>query len=196
MHNTIYVVAGGPSLTGYDWSKLRDKRVIAVNRSYEVLPYAEIVYFSDKRFFHWHEKGLIAHSAVKVTGAKLEHPEVDNVSFSGRGGLSTVPGVLRSGNCSGYAAINLAIQMGATSIVLLGFDMKFSAGDSHWHDGHPIPNKERQFKKMLPFFETMLRTSRALNVSIINACPESAITCFQKIQLEQAHNYTGVKHGE
>ena len=48
---TVFVVASGPSLADVDLEQLRGLNVIAINRSYEAVPWAEILYFSDARFF-------------------------------------------------------------------------------------------------------------------------------------------------
>ena len=45
------------------------------------------------------------------------------------------PGVIGDGGNSGFQAINLAAQMGASQIVLVGFDMRIDAG-LHWHGRH------------------------------------------------------------
>ena len=183
MDDTIYIVAGGPSLKGFDWGRLNSKRVIAVNRSYEVLPNAEIIYFSDKRFFYWHKEKLLKHKARKITGAVLNHPDIEEIRFSGRGGLDRRPGYIKNGNNSGYAAINLAYHLRPSTIVLLGFDMRFEDGNSHWHDGHPIKNKETQFEKMVPYFKTLALHLKAAGIEVLNACPDSSVECFTKIPL-------------
>ena len=42
-----------------------------------------------------------------------------------------------SGSNSGYQAINLAYLLGATRIILLGFDMSNHSGLSHFFGDHP-----------------------------------------------------------
>jgi len=182
--STIYIVAGGPSLRGYDWYKLKDRRVIAVNRSYEMLPWAEVIYFSDLRFFEWHREALLAHKGRKITGSRLEHPKVERYRLTGQKGLDLTPGCLRSGNNSGYAAINLAVHLGARSIMLLGFDMCFDKSGTHWHDGYTVLNRERQFSKMLPFFDSLPPYLKTIGVTVVNACIDSRLDVFEKIPLE------------
>lgn len=187
MSDIIYIAAGGPSLKNFNWRMLEGKRVIAVNRSYEKVPNAEIIYFSDLRFFEWNQRGLLDHSAEKITGSKLEHSKVTKIKLTGMNGLDLNEGCIKSGNNSGYAAINLAIHKGAKTIVLLGFDMKFAPeGDTHWHNGYVVANRERQFTKMLPCFDTISEPLRNAGVSVYNACPDSAIKVFPKITLDEA----------
>ena len=101
-------------------------------------------------------------------------------------GLDPNYGGLRSGNNSGYAAINLAHHLEYTTIYLLGFDMKFSGQDSHWHSGYPATNRERVFEKMIDCFDTLVAPAKELGLTIINANPNSKIKCFPKITIEEA----------
>lgn len=183
----FYIVGGGPSLLGFDWSCLKDKRVIAVNRSFEVLPDAECVYFSDLRFWDWHKDSLVKHRAKKISGIRrMSHEAIETYKITGLTGLDMDPGCLRQGNNSGYGAINLAVHLGAKEIILLGFDMQFSSGRSHWHDGYPVLNAERVFRKMMGFFDTLVEPLKQLDVSVLNANPSSLLTAFPKISLEEA----------
>jgi hypothetical protein len=184
----IYIVAGGPSLKGYNWSLLRNKRVIAVNRAFEVLPKAEITYFSDKRFFDWFEKPLLAHPSRKITGARIEHPNVENYKFTGARGLDTRPGYLRTGNNSTYAAINLAYHLGARMIIILGLDMRFGDdGATHFHSGYETANMAKSLDKMKPYFASMAEALLDHDIVALNASMHSDVDEFERIPLEAAH---------
>ncbi len=184
----IYIVGGGPSLKGYDWNLLVGKRIIAINRAFQVLPNAEYVYFSDVRFFDWYKESLLQHKGLKITGGKIDHPAVVKYKFTGISGLDTRPGHLKSGNNSLYAAMNLAYHLGVNTIVLLGLDMCFSATrETHWHSGYITVNMVRQFPKMKPFFVTIAGPLEDRRISVLNANMDSEITCFEKIPLGEAH---------
>lgn len=186
--STIYVVAGGPSLNGYNFNLLKNKRVIAVNRAHEKLPNAEVIYFSDKRFFEWFEGPLLGHTGRKVTGANLHHPAVENYQLTGHKGLDERPGCLKAGNNSAYAAINLAFHMGAERIVVLGLDMKFGpGGETHWHSGYVTMNMVRSFEKMKPFFSSLAHDLLDHDVTVLNANMDSNVDVFERIPLEVAH---------
>lgn len=190
MPETIYVVAGGPSLINFDWPKLDDKRVIVVNRAFQKLPNAEVVYFSDVRFFNMYETELLKHDATLISGSRLDHASVEKYSLTGIKGLDLTPGCLRSGNNSGYAAINLAVHKFAKRIILLGFDMKFSNDHHHWHDGYhmkgnQLVERERKFSKMIPYFKYLVEPLNDLGIEIINACPDSALEAFPKATINE-----------
>lgn len=189
---TLYSVGGGPSLRGFDWDRLGHRRVIAVNRAFEALPGAEIVYFTDARFWRWHHEPLKEHAGRLITAAREARiippcARLEFVRITGTKGLDTRPGHVRSGNNSGYAAINLAVHEGAKRIVLLGYDMAYQSneqGGTHWHDGYPTgPGR---VEKMLPFFDSLVEPLRELDIEVINANPDSAIQCFPKCALEEA----------
>jgi len=183
----FYVVGGGPSLRGFDWSRLQSRRVIAVNRAFEKLPDAEVVYFSDLRFWNWNKDALLRHTGRKASCMrKLRHPEIESYETTGISGLETTPGKIRHGNSSGYAAINVAVHRGAQEIVLLGFDMRFVDGRCHWHDGYPVANVEKSFKQMVKYFDTLVGPLKEVGVLVLNANPDSAIGAFPKISLGEA----------
>jgi hypothetical protein len=89
------------------------------------------------------------------------------------------------GDNSGFQAINLALHFGARKIWLLGFDMKNSA-QRHFFGDHPpgilkakgAPN----YDHFVGHFDTAARMLPA-DVEIINATPDSALTCFPRGKL-------------
>lgn len=197
MDNIIYIVGGGLSLEGYDFSLLDDRRVIAVNASYEYLPNAEIVYSSDSRFFDIfdHDVPLILHTGRKATiDNKTKFPGTEVYKNTGRAGLELTPGCLRNGNNSVYAAINLAAHEGARTIVLMGVDMKCSTTKTHYHGGHSVEGKKvhmhpRVFNKMIKYFSTLTYPLSMIGIEVFNAVGEegSDLKSFPTIDLKDVH---------
>lgn len=199
-HSTIYCVGGGISLKAVDFRRLNRSRVIAINKAFLDLPHAEVVYFTDKRFYDWFcHKNLLKHSGRLVSvSAQMNDPRVEQWRLSGRTGIDLTPGRLCGGNNAGYAAINLAMHLGARRIILLGYDMtapdaddessEYMEGDTHYHGRYPVRLRKNVFTKMLPYFRTLVKPARDLGVGIINAVgePESRIDCFPKVPLEEA----------
>ena len=86
MNETYYIVGGGPSLTGYDWDLLKGKMLIGINRAFEVVPWADIIYFSDFKFFEeYQHKGLLDVESILVTNSDKIHGYRKEWSGSGRG---------------------------------------------------------------------------------------------------------------
>jgi hypothetical protein len=190
-NDAVWIVAGGPSLRGFNFGMLDDANVIAVNKSFMNLPNARVIWWSDTRFWLWAQQfgwPLETHSAIKCCGSDHRSdvkypPEINQFKFDGLKGLSLVPGYLRSGNNSAYAAANLAIQLGARRIRYLGLDMKLGDdGADHHYPSYPTgPIKSNTLsEKMLPLFETMVQPLRDIGAEVVNCNLDSAVTCFPK----------------
>jgi hypothetical protein len=117
-----------------------------------------------------------------------QSPEWDDVHVlrnTGMEGLEAAPDGLRTGQNSGYQAINLAVHLGATRIVLLGFDMwRAEDGRQNWFGPHPrhIPSPYPIFHQL---FGTMVEPLRAAGVDVINASRQTQLTAFSRVPLEE-----------
>lgn len=178
---TCFILGCGPSLRGFDARVLRGRgRVIAVNDSFRLAPWADVLYACDARWWQTRRAAVrdIWEGRRRVT---LEN-EIDGVlrlRNSGEDGLETDPGALRTGKNSGYQAIGLAYHFGASRIVLLGFDMRLGrAGELHWNersDGQTPQGFAQTLGLMLPKFETLREPLATAGVQVVNATPGSAL---------------------
>lgn len=192
--HTCYIVGGGPSLIDFDWNLLGpDKFVIAINRAYEVLPNAQVVYFTDDDWYAAHEQALLKHKGCLIKGSlpadlnvkkflKKFKSATDVVQFRllAEKGWQTQPGCLSHGRNSTYAAINMAGEhFGFKKIYLLGIDMKWQKPEdvkkatkhnstTHWHDGHRRIDPESIYKTMMANYNTMVQPAKQRNIEIIN----------------------------
>lgn len=95
-------------------------------------------------------------------------------------------GWVGSGGNSGFQAMNLAVQFGATGILGIGFDM---CGD-HWYgrNGWDKANNpgEENFKRWRKAFESAAPVLSWLGVEFINASMNSTLNCFPKMSVEDA----------
>lgn len=186
----IYIIGGGPSLTGFDFKRLNNKIVIAVNKAFLFYPEANVLYWTDSRFYEWYQKEIDDFKGIKVTNkTKPVKENIINLHDTGREGLDISPYAIKHGNNSGYAAMNLAYHLGAKTIVLLGFDMKIQGNKTHWHDGYQIKQNGSVYQNnMLPCFDSIVEPLKKFGVEVYNACPTSALNCFQKCSIEHALN--------
>lgn len=88
--------------------------------------------------------------------------------------------------CSGYVAMNLAVQLGATKIILFGYD--FAPVYTYFFNDDPyprvrIPEVIASFRKIAPWYARK-------GIDIYNANPNSNIDVFQKITHEEARLIT------
>ena len=190
---TVVCLGGGPSLMQEQVDMCHGKaRVIAINDSYLLAPWAGMLYFCDRRWYGWHENRdeFKAFHGIKVTLDEYvpkSNLEIHGIKNTGREGLETDPTGVRTGRNGGYQAINLAVHLGARRIVLLGYDMQFKDKKSHWHGGHPHKINDSIFKStMLPCFKTLVNPLKKLGIEVLNATPGSALKVFPMVELEEA----------
>ncbi len=178
---TVFVVGGGPSLRGFDWSRLAGRSVIAINQAAEVLPQAALLLFSDVGWLERNRalvEGFAGHVVTTSMVAKALLPSRLHLI-----GLSVAPGALPA-RSSGPIAVALAIAMGAVRVVLLGFDLRFVDGRSHWHDAHRAEH-DQVYARMLEEWRGWGDAARVEGVEVLNATPGSALEEFPMIDLAE-----------
>lgn len=192
----VFIVAGGPSLIGFDFKKLDNKKTIAVNHSYEYLTKPDLLVYLDSNFI-W-------------SIGKKKHL-IENFDFPV---LTGPQGVYHSHNChsvlhcddpadnssdklfgnvtSAAFAISAALWAGAKKIYLLGVDGYFANNmDKHfysrdfekrklWHYGRDNSDIMR-FQRMKKTFDMF----RDFKDKIINLSINSKINTFKKLNINE-----------
>ena len=194
-----FIVGGGPSLIGFDFSQLDCERTIAVNRAFEYFD-PSIAFFMDNDTFykkvmdgkfggHTKER-FIAHKmkvTLNIACSQYEHG-VYSVPISERPQMTTdlKDGLFEGGN-SGFAALNLAVCLGASPIYLLGFDMKTNgSGKQSWfHAGYENPGKDSVYRGWIECFNDAAPTIKELGIDVINLNPDSGVRCFEFNKFER-----------
>jgi len=190
---TVYIIGGGPSLKNFDFRQLAGSKTIAINKAVVFHPQADVLYWTDVRFYSWYKNEIDNYAGLKFA-LKPGSQYSNDVKILKKGkayGLETDPQTLAHGNNSGYAAINLAYHLGAKRVILLGFDMASSGSDSHFHDGYPTRSAgDNMYKdKFIPGFKQLHAELNGTGVNVLNASPYSKLTMFPKITLEQALSF-------
>lgn len=182
---TVAVIGGGKSLTPAQVNACRGRvRVIAINDAYRLAPWADVLWFCDRKWFDWHRAGVMAFTGQVATlenyDLRAVLPRLWCLHNVGQTGLYAERwGVMTGGN-SGYQAINLAVHLGVRRILLLGFDMK----PGHWFGDHPRPTPPHVYAgTMLPKFPTLVEPLKKRGVEVINCTPGSALDVFPKANL-------------
>lgn len=190
----VVIVAGGPSLAGFSWSRLAGLNVIAINRAYENVPGAQVLWWSDARFWRNHQAGLTRHKAPwKATCAVNYHAGdalpvyIHQYAFTRVDGFDPNPAYLRTGNNSAYAATHLAAHLGTNRIVLLGVDMRHGErGETHFHGGHGCLHQESTLSRlMVPHFATLAGPLAERGIEVINASPNSALVLWPRCTIDE-----------
>ena len=194
------VLAGEQPLSSYSpyLSPIHDKHVIGINAAFMLGDWVDIVFFGDGDFYRTNKEAMDARTKLKICcSSTLPNKNVVyGVRFVSKDrnhpvGISDKPGAVSWNLNSGTASISLAYQLGVSRIYLLGFDMKLDLNDrQHWHSHYTGGRKlSPKAKKALPFhrhldgFAAVARDAQRLNIEIINVSPDSAISQFKKVAL-------------
>jgi hypothetical protein len=202
--STIVCIGSGPSLTPEDVNACGEARsigprgidarpgerwhrvcVIAINNAWQLAPWAQVLYACDAKWYGWNS-GVPTFRGLKysIDPQSAKWPGVQVLQNTGPLGLELEPTGLRTGKNSGFQAINLAVHLGASRILLLGYDMSPAPdGRDHWHGSHPdgqIP----PFAAMLATFPSLVAPLAALNIQVVNCSRRTALDVFPKARLE------------
>ncbi len=188
---TVVCIASGPSLTRADVDYCRGKaRVLVINRSLLLAPWADALHACDARFYKWHATEARAFQGLKFC-MELDFENDCGAVFLKNGGiwgLSSDPTTICNGRNSGYGALNIAALLGVSRIVLLGYDMQASAdGVVHWHGPHQdnfMPGED-QFRSWRAAFKSIVQPLAELSISVVNCTRQTALTCFPCQPLEE-----------
>lgn len=180
---TIFIAAGGPSLTRETAKHLHGRHVIAINSAWNIVPEADYVFFADARWWRQFKPKFMG---VGVTTSDLKLPGIMRLNKVEPFALSPDPHCVALRKTSVTGAINLAVHLGATRIVLLGVDGKLSPeGRRHNHsDRYPWPIKRGCFDDHAAEFAKIAPSARKMGVEIVNANPDSAINVWPKHSLQ------------
>lgn len=168
-NKTVVIVAGGPSLQGFDFRILNNCNVIAVNRAFQWTK-PRVTCFWDGKFFEKWEAELYDHGG-KLVSIKQGLPQ-RVFQFDPNDINCNV-------NNSGHFAIAVALYMRAEWILLLGFDMQ---GAESWYT-YPSEFKRADNGNKVRSFD-MYAGER-----IINCTPGSALYQFPNMEITKALKY-------
>ena len=200
----VAIVAGGTSLIGFDFERLRGAHVLAVKGTIFDIPWADAGFGLDMpRYMDWRDKLANVQSrvywAVPVEQIdKTGPPPSRNVTFLRRlvgEGISESPSEIFGGGTSGYGSVQIALHKRAQDIVLFGFDYNPETAVSHTTKGTPFRHNDQHYQRKMhqsaanwlewsKHFETYLPYLADHGVRVYNACPTSQIDCFQRVSLD------------
>jgi hypothetical protein len=174
----VFIVGGGKSVAGQDLEALRGRRVIVINSSVFAVPWADILYFADWRWWNEPENNAAvnAFAGRVVTTSRLTRgdPKVRVCRKTNPPGLARERDALMQKWTSLTAATNLAAHLigPGGSIVWLGAD----GGGGHHHKPHRWGSRPDAYDKQLADLVTIVPDLRELDIAAFNASPRTAWT--------------------
>lgn len=198
----------GPSLTLQQIEAARRKgfHLVGVNNVHQIVPDLEVLFATNGPWWDWYwgrHDGPREHPCEKWTNdrdaaAKYGLKHIESLE---RRGLSKTLDYIHHGHSSGFCLLNLAYLMGATRIVLLGYDMRFAPdydgkerkiGCEPRHYFGEYPSALQHWPKVsvkegihLELVEQYATVARQGLVEIINCTgPNSALDCFPRAEIE------------
>ncbi len=188
-----FILGGGPSAKGFDFSRLDNEFTIAVNYSYKHYPKSKSVLFCDYGFAEREKQNLLAYSGLIFGSFKCQDilPQKNNIFIFPISNRELGRGFnegLYNHRLSGAAALNLAIIMNAEEIYLLGFDMGYNENkEHHWYG--------TEFERQNTYSEThfigkvdLFNKFAAHKNKIFNCSKESRIKVFQYANINEVLN--------
>lgn len=191
------IIANGISLTRDDIDTAHalapDATTIAISDSYILAPHAQYLYACDYKWWHWRYASVLgvgfAGQLLSIDPVAVE--KFDRIELiacvdaaAAKPGLCKSHNAIHNGFSSGYQAVHIARNMGATKIVLLGFDYG-ATGQGHWFGGHP-DNSVSDFPVMVRAFDSLAQDLIDEGIEVINCTRKTALQCFPRNLLQNA----------
>lgn len=187
---TVCVIASGPSLTKEDCDEVQRRgwKTIAINDTYKMAPFAEVMYACDGSWWNVYAEEVKKNFKGEMWTQDKNAAQKYNLFYvksENKQGLS-LQNVIYQGANSGYQCTNLAYLWGANRIILLGLDCSPDAkGKTHWFGNHPKTlSNAHPFERWKSAFNKMSTDLTTQGVEVINASRRTALTCFTRKFLE------------
>jgi hypothetical protein len=182
---TVAVLGSGPTMSKKVADSVKHLPRIVLNTTYQLAPDADYIYAADPPWWHRFPE-VFACPGLKVSAQASTqiHPNTPEkvliLRNGGRYGFDDRPGYIRTGPMGGYAALHLAASLGATQILLHGFDCH----GGHWHGPHPdgLGNPlEQTYRGWIRALENLAPMLKQRGVEVINCTPNSRLSekCFR-----------------
>ena len=194
MSDRVFIVAGGPSLRGFPFEKLRQEDTIAVNVSAFDVPEPTYCITADSGIFRKLQEGYFQgidttwvvvsnpeHCTMKFRDGQFKHkrtgyvynPFTANMLIRNAGveGIGFTFKDFRTGYNSGFCGFQLAVLLRYRQIFLLGFDMNTNVPKDHYHDRYGKDKKigggllDRFYENFRLAFE-MIEKNKDIDVKI------------------------------
>jgi hypothetical protein len=149
--------------------RVRGNKVCAVGNAYELAPWADVLVANDIK---WWEKHPDAH---KFSGRKFSANKIKGVE-------QVTPVTFGSLSNSGVLGLDVVRNLGATRVVMLGFDMHGTHFFGPYKNGCSNTSKQKRETHKNQFKQWKKRNPK---VEVLNATEGSALKCFPIVRLDE-----------
>ena len=187
------IVASGPSVVREEVESLRGRcKVVVVNNSHEIAPWADLLYAADGRWWDQYPKAT-RFEGLKVTADRdaakryglhiatlLGETDKDSDKFA----IEPSGAIARGGN-SAFQAVNLVTRFGCRRQLWMGFDFT----GEHWHGTHaaPLRNPRPQtLEKWARRFDAQAAALADMSVEVVNCSSLSVLKNYRRGTVETA----------
>ena len=213
-----FVVGGGPSLNGFDFTQLNGYDTIAINKSVEFIQNPTHFITTDYSYFlkaslpieqiklkckNTYFVANMSHDYMKVQKGEVIDTRrnfvyEDLYQYSGVieshkvDGFGSTISEFCNGNNSGHCGIQLALLLGYTKIYLLGFDLN-SSGQTHFHQSYKEADQKSFKNKVNNYAATLSNTLAEYKGSqeIINLSSSSILATSPHIKTQSFNDVIG-----
>jgi hypothetical protein len=191
---TAFIIGGGPSVLTQPIDRLRGRKVIVINSSFERAPWASILFFHDDRWWRkYMDKVLAVFAGTICTTCSARHARIAHLKnirpSRTKGGqvqnpptplqLSTDPSAVPMRRTSVVPALNIAVLKGVKAIVTLGLDGKMGPDGQRNHyavqySAHGWRHAPSTWERHQADIEPLVPQIAAAGITVTNASPGSA----------------------
>lgn len=203
MVKSIIVIASGPSLTQnqVDTAKASGLPIMVINDNYKLVPEAEFLFAADLQW--WYHNYYIVPETIScyTLDRHIEHLErriggcsdrLKGVSFThDREELDLDDEIIHHGSNSGYMGLQLAVILGYTKLIMIGFDHQHTNGMRHWfgdHDSKIFKVNADHVDKWVDSIDGLVYYMTHKGIDIVNCSNETAIRTIRRSTLEDELN--------
>lgn len=180
--STVFVACGGTSVTPTHIEMLRGQKIIVVNSMYTLIPWADMLFFADIRW--WRRecterpaalsafRGRIVTTSRAAVGDRLLRVKH----------IKPPPGIAPSTDCVAMArtslcgACNVAVHLGAARLVLVGADNRDGKdGRAHCHPEYPWNRPPHTWKVKEKELYQLYLSLDARKIPVYNCSPISTL---------------------
>lgn len=182
------IVGSGESVSREIVDRFRGvARVVVINTSYQLAPWADALYAADEKWWSFHKQAA-EFEGLKIScdRNKTSPPDVHRlaIDIARHEIVFDEVGTIGCAGFSGFQALNFVLYTGAKDIALSGFDFC----GCHWHGKHPgnlQQTRENTRDKWRDRLDAQSDRLNKMGVSVVNLSAVSTLQNYPKLSVDE-----------